>query len=320
VSYGWRSSFNPVHLYKYWFYILNAKIFFLTDASFWLRYCREGQVRVNLWHGCGFKDRKNNKVGLPLRDNFEYMTVISPLYADIHAKEYGLNKEQLLVTGLAKQDLLFRPPEKGLDELLNLKKAAKYIFWLPTFRVAAEGLEKLNEYQLQSELGLPVILNERQMDGMDKLLQELNTFLVIKLHPIQNNSSVTHKKYENIAVIDNVDISKTHLQINTLLSKADALISDYSSAAVDYMLLDRPIAFTLDDAERYQKSRGFVFENIHDWLPGKEIYTYDEFIGFIKVSAGNIDSTAEKRRALLDKMHTYHDGNSCKRILDILNI
>jgi len=319
VSYDWKDSDNPIRAYKYWSYYLSAKIFFVTDASYWLKYCRKEQVRVNLWHGCGFKCRKNNK-DLPLKESYEYMTVTSPLYADIHAKEFGLDKEQMLITGLAKQDLLFRPPQNGLDKLLNIKKTEKYIFWLPTFRVAAAGLESLNEYQLPSELGLPVILNEKQMKEADKLLRQLNIFLVIKLHSQQNNSFVNHEKYENIAVFDNVEISKMDLQINTLLSKADALISDYSSAAVDYMLLDRPIAFTLDDIDEYKNSRGFVFENIHNWLPGKEIYTYDDFLGFVKEVADGIDSAAEKRRALCDKMHTYLDGNNCKRILEQLNL
>ncbi len=39
------------------------------------------------------------------------------------------------------------------------------------------------------------------------------------------------------------------------------LVSDYSSVAIDYLLLDRPLGFTLDDYEAYTESRGWVFDD-----------------------------------------------------------
>ena len=53
----------------------------------------------------------------------------------------------------------------------------------------------------------------------------------------------------------NDDLVDAGLEINQILGHADALISDYSSAAVDYLVLDRPEAFTLDDVEVYEKRR-----------------------------------------------------------------
>ena len=48
------------------------------------------------------------------------------------------------------------------------------------------------------------------------------------------------------------------IPVNRILGKADALISDYSSAAIDYLILDRPIGFLLKDVEEYGNSRGFI--------------------------------------------------------------
>lgn len=110
--------------------------------------------------------------------------------------------------------------------------------------------------------------------------------MIIKLHPVQRNSIISHLKLSRISVLENQDIASMGFQINTLLSKADALISDYSSVAVDYMLLDRPLAFMLEDVEQYQESRGFVFDNIHDCLPGAELYTYEDLEGFLADVAG----------------------------------
>ena len=69
------------------------------------------------------------------------------------------------------------------------------------------------------------------------------------------------------------------------------------------MLLDRPIAFTLDDVEEYRQSRGFVFENIQDWLPGMELLSFEDMCLFIKEVGEGIDTTKEKRKTLIKKMH-----------------
>ena len=50
----------------------------------------------------------------------------------------------------------------------------------------------------------------------------------------------------NIVILSNEQLYHMDIQTNEILMHADALISDYSSVAVDYLLLDRPIAFTLD--------------------------------------------------------------------------
>ena len=110
------------------------------------------------------------------------------------------------------------------------------------------------------------------------------------------------------------------IPINRLLGQADALISDYSSAAVDFMLLDRPIAFMLEDVEEYERSRGFVFENIREWLPGKEVFTFEDVCDFVEEIADRHDITRDKRRTLIKRMHKYCDDCNCQRILEELHI
>ena len=110
------------------------------------------------------------------------------------------------------------------------------------------------------------------------------------------------------------------LIINRLLASADALISDYSSAAVDYLSLDRPLAFTLDDVEEYENSRGFVFDNIRDWLPGREVHNFEDFCDFVREVAAGQDVSKEKRRKVSAKMLKYKDNQNCKRILEAFDI
>lgn len=250
---------------------------------------------------------------------YEYTTVISELYSKIHQDIYGLREDQMLVTGYAKQDWLFAPFPDWLDKL-HIPKAEKYIFWMPTFRSAKEQMQNLDEYELDGQTGLPIVNTYDALDMLNSLLKGMGIVLLIKLHPFQDQGKIGRIALSNIVMLDNEQLAEADISINRLLGHADALISDYSSAAVDYMILDRPIAFTLDDAEEYGQSRGFVFENIRDWLPGVELYTFEDFCGFIEEIGGGIDSTKQKREMLCKKMHKYRNADNCKRIVETLHL
>lgn len=316
VSFDWSVSENRTKRDAYYRVLCLAKYIFFTDAYGFARNCREDQVRVQLWHGCGFKTRVNF---VRCEERYEYTTVVSDLYADIHADIYGLRKDQVLVTGYAKEDWLFHPDRTDLERL-GIPKAEQYIFWLPTFRSTEGKLAQLNEYELTSETGLPIVNTREQMKRLNAALRERNMILLVKLHPFQNRETVHCDDCSHIILLENEDLFRYDIPINRLLGWADALISDYSSAAVDYMLLDRPIAFMLEDVEEYEQSRGFVFDNIRDWLPGREIFTFEDVCTFVEETGKHCDPTAEKRRRLRKKMHKYRDDQSCRRILEALGI
>lgn len=312
LSYDWSVSENKEQRDQYYHALCLAEYIFFTDAYGFARNCRRDQIRVQLWHGCGFKTRVNF---VRCEKRYEYTTVISDVYSKIHQEIYGLREDQVLVTGYAKQDWLFHP-DADWQEKLGIPKVGKYIFWLPTFRSAKEQLQNLNEYELDGQTGLPVVSTYEMLAYLDGLLRSMGIVLVLKLHPFQDREKIGRIDMENIIMLDNGQLAEKDIQINQLLGHADALISDYSSAAVDYMLLDRPVAFTLDDVEEYEQSRGFVFENIREWLPGTELYSFEDMCCFIKEVGKNIDTTKVKRDELLTKLHKYHDDGSCRRIIE----
>jgi CDP-glycerol glycerophosphotransferase (TagB/SpsB family) len=231
-----------------------------------------------------------------------------------------LRKDQVLVTGYAKEDWLFHPIEREKFYALGIPEADQYIFWLPTFRLTDEKLKQLNEYSLESDTGLPVVDTFEKLQELQNILQEMNVVLVVKLHPFQKAETVHCEGFSNICLLENGKLADCDIQINQLLGYADALISDYSSAAVDYLMLDRPIAFTLDDVEEYHNSRGFVFDDIKQWLPGKEIYAWENFAQFVKDIGSGLDVECEKRRRIKKVMHRFSDDMNCQRILDALGI
>lgn len=316
LSFDWSVSEKQSERDAYYRALCLAKYIFFTDAYGFARNCRKDQIRVQLWHGCGFKTRVNF---VRCEKRYEYTTVISDLYADIHADIYGLRKDQVLVTGYAKQDWLFHPKEEDMEKL-RIPKGNKYIFWLPTFRSTEQKLEQLNEYEIESETGLPIVGTYEKIEYLNAILKKENMFLLVKLHPFQEREAVHCGNCTNVILLENDELTEHDIPVNRLLGWADALISDYSSAAVDYMLLDRPLAFMLEDVKEYEKSRGFIFDNIREWLPGKEIFTFQDICEFVKEIAAGQDLTADKRRMLKGKMHCFDDDHNCQRILEALQI
>ena len=100
------------------------------------------------------------------------------------------------------------------------------------------------------------------------------------------------------------------MHINQILNKADALISDYSSVAVDYLLLDRPIGFAVDDLDRYSKARGFIFDDVEEWLPGAILKNEEDIVEFIKDVACNKDVESVRRNKLKKLFHDNCSGSN----------
>ncbi|MBR5636947.1 MAG: CDP-glycerol glycerophosphotransferase family protein, partial [Pseudobutyrivibrio sp.] len=317
LSFDWSVTENKAKRNEYYEALCLAKYIFFTDAYGFCRNARKDQIRIQLWHGCGFKTRVNF---VRCENRYEFMPVISDKYADIHQRIYGLREDQVLVTGYPKEDYIYHPLDNW-RELLGIKKASKYIFWLPTFRKTdVANLSEIDMYKLSGDTGLPVVKNIEDLEELDKYLQERDIVLILKLHPFQDSSLIKIGKCTNIVFIDNNALVKNDIQINEILGYADALISDYSSVAIDYLMLDRPIAFAIEDIGEYENARGFVFEPIRDWLPGVEVMTFEDFWNFIVEIAEGKDSSKDKRKRILDQLHKFRDDKSCERLVKVLGI
>ena len=91
--------------------------------------------------------------------------------------------------------------------------------------------------------------------------------------------------------------------------------------AVDYMLLDRPLAYVLVDLEEYKKTRGFVFENPLEYMPGEKICDLKGFKEFTDHIQENKDTFREERHRLLPVMHSMPVKDSyCRELAEYLKL
>ena len=127
-------------------------------------------------------------------------------------------------------------------------------------------------------------------------------------------------KYTNIITVNDDAIHQMGLQLYQYIMLADLLITDYSSVATDFLLLDRPMIFTLDDFEDFKKSRGLCFDDAKQYLPGYHVYDETELKQAIYEASNGDDRYEEKRKEALSLMHQHLDGQSSQRILDLVRL
>lgn len=280
-------------------YFLKAKYAFYCFGKYPIKPAKS-QMVVNLWHGTPLKKIGNLESGLENIDYNFFTTVVasSPMYKPIMAKIFGCSEDQVIIVGNPRNDELFID-DKKTDEAIA-QGADKVILWLPTYR----------EYDEDYVVSL---LKKDQLESLNNKLREVNCRLIIKLHPLQT-ASVQNAGYSNIVFATQKDLNNKKISVYALLRRADALITDYSSVYFDYMLLDRPIAFTVDDIEEYGKKRGFVFENPYKFMPGMKLTSYEDLECYIDNVVQGKDEYAVVRERVNMEINSYNDGNSCRRL------
>lgn len=297
------------------YYICRAKVF--TADSIIIKKVRKDQVSVYFDHGSF--SLKNVKKYMVLPETIDYYLTASdnfdPIFCETRNVQYPNSK--LLHLGYPMHDVFYQDIPSELLKMTK-KKYDKVILWMPTFRKGTGGR---NDSKAEYVYGIPLIEKHNEFDTLQRILEELDILLIIKIHPYQDKDSIKLLQKcvsDNIFVLTGDTVKQLNIDNYRLLKDADALISDYSSIVYSYILLDRPIGFVLSDLN--DMKYGFCVDDPDFFLTGSRIYTLDDIIRFIQNVSENKDEFKEKRRKLCNWLHKYQDGNSCERIVKFLNL
>lgn len=280
---------------------------------------RPEQMLVYLSHGWGYKAAKGKYTNI--KSTYDIMTATGELSAIGLSEYWNRPLTDTIITGYPRTDYFFEnnPKVKSIVETnWNLSKYKKVIFWMPTFRQST--INGLSEEYIKNKTGLPIFDSDRSLLEFSKFLSEQNVLLIFKLHHLQADLPIFHKKFNNILIVNDTDLKNLDIQLYQFIPFADAMISDYSSITIDYLLLDRPIIYTLDDYDEYNKSRGLFPPNAIDYMPGYHVYKKEELFSAISEICEGWDKYKTDRSKLIDKYHTYKDGMSSKRVLKKIGI
>ncbi|ENZ0175022.1 CDP-glycerol glycerophosphotransferase family protein [Providencia rettgeri] len=266
----WVKLENVTYIKKYtllgFWHIVSSKYIYFTHGLYngFDTISSKRQLVINLWHGMPLKNiaKLDGAISWPVSHK---VISTSPIFQGIMSRAFDVDLSCVMVCGLPRNNILLQSPSIKLRHSLKENFSKMYV-WLPTYRVSNKGDVRIDG-DISSIFGMDGIV----VDELNDKLKRLNALIIIKPHPMAVYDDLK-KSYSNIKLVDEEWILNNNTSLYEILSISDALITDYSSVFVDYLLLNRPIIFTLSDLKQYSSNRGFCLE-----LP--------EFPGYVVSSA-----------------------------------
>lgn len=315
---GWNASFiyeSPRSLKEFIkrYYVLYTVKFIFDSCSYTYKK-RKKQVRIHIIHGMPIKnaDEYYRKVG-----NADYVEIGSSFFSK-YFSDAGVEKSRQLNFGLIRNDALGYPKEYLNKIGINKKEYKKVVMWLPTYRQRSDH-QDICSIEVKGSSGLPILYNQNDTEVLNHRLQDDQILLIIKPHQSQDLETLHINTASNILVLTNEMLTRTEVQLYSLLSEVDALITDYSSVYFDFLLADKPIGLTVDDLNEYRDSVGFAFAHYENAsyeknIAGEYLRTLPEFLSFFdnlldtdKVKA--MVEKLQKAKLLYNDEITFHSGD-----------
>ncbi len=280
---------------------------------------------VQLWHGFPLKALGHMMKSYRPEGNktsnawakCDYIASYGQMYTNLMCACWGTPAVQYWDVGMPRNDLLFLADgKKNLYEILPDCVGRKIVFYVPTFR----ELERKDTLEIQvdgDDNGYFFYWKDFDIGRLERFCRQNNLYFVFKLHPEDASKVKTwYAKSEYIGIMADEMLGDKCLY--EYLNAADVLITDYSSVYFDYLLLDRPIVFTDRDVDLYGARRGIILEPLDFWRPGAVVHTMELLERELSNVFSGIDAYKEKRKCLLPLVHRYRDGQSTKRLFNML--
>lgn len=268
--------------------------------------------KVFLGHGIAYKKVLNTFNNIA--ETGTEFVLPSDVVINQYSKTYSMNKCTFF-KALAPRIDLFEFDEKiasSIDALCNRSHEEKIIGVLLTFR------RKENSFDLDVNNVVPFDIDYNKLND---LLKKNNLKLVFKLHHMFDDIYLNFSsELSNIYFIKNKTFVEQGVEATSFMGCCDALVTDYSSAAIDYLLLNRPIFFYNGDFDKFKNNPtdGFLWEDVNKLTPGEKFVNQDEFeMALIKFSNG-LDTWMSSRVEVCEFLNgvTFATKNCCKNIID----
>jgi CDP-glycerol glycerophosphotransferase (TagB/SpsB family) len=268
---------------------------------------------INLWHGIPLKRfgpaslDMEQKLDWVYRENRDCRAVISSSKVDalaMAAAFYPLPYRDVWITGLPRNDFIVcdesRLPADFREEGRQLEAervGRKLVLFAPTFKnTQADGY-----YRFSAD----------ELDWLRGWMAEHDAVLGVREHMADR----AHAYHAQLAPLGALDLSAARYpNIEVLYRQSAALITDYSSCAIDFMLTGRPVISFAYDLEHYAGSERGLFYDLDHVFPGP---VCRDFASLSVALSGVFDSEPESVEAGLRyrTFFDYDDDGSARRVV-----
>jgi CDP-glycerol glycerophosphotransferase (TagB/SpsB family) len=286
---------------------------YASDVNRWLG---EGATLVNLWHGVPLKKIERDIDSGPLRLVYEERQPMKAAFSDqlrppelllspsafiaerCLTSAFAIPLERCLPYGYPRTDHFFSPPLEPPHELLvsdvqrwqQLRGRERVVGYFPTWR----------DHRAETEPG------GLELERLGSALTAIGAHLVFKPHPHHTPPAAL----PGITVLDAEDDADAYLPL------CDVLVTDYSSLAFDFMLLQRPIVYFVPDIDEYASYRGFYFPP-QEMMPGPLIRDPRQLVAAIE--AALLSEPDPRLAAVRDLVWGDYTGGASERLGELLS-
>ena len=251
---------------------------------------------------------KNDTEVLKYSKKITYMIATSSWTAERQRMVLPIPPSRVKIAGYPRNDFFFQPDEVMINSIKSKYDLGKYtVLYAPSWRKC-----------------WPVHyfpFKDLDMEALSSYLKERMITIVIRPHPTdlkrqENNEFCKLLQGANdvVKIITRDEIP----DVQPLLYLADCLITDYSSIQHDYFLLNRPVIYLPYDLDEYSNKVGGFNMDYDEFSPGPKPKTQAEFIDYLEMLLNKNDPYVERRLKIRDIIHEYNDGQSCRRVYELI--
>ncbi|GGD72472.1 CDP-glycerol glycerophosphotransferase family protein [Lacimicrobium alkaliphilum] len=280
-----------------WWHLLRAKVLVLDHeyTGFAFTELRKHKKVIQLWHGLPYKALSGNHHFTEICDQ---AFVSSSEWFNQHIFPEIFRAREYLSLGYPRCDALLQKPEERVwlnavpRERLNqlMSDIGPVWIYMPTYRDSGD-----NSYELD-------------LKTLNAFCQQAGRALVLKFHPFISRKfsdamdlSADSSELQPLPELPNLYLYPSAMNIYPLLADAEALITDYSSVAFDFLVTDKPIIYYQYDKTRYQAIRGNALVEDKDFIAGPLVQNQQELHQALQKVSDGEDAFSQKRAELVGK-------------------
>lgn len=276
---------------KYYHVLKTSKLVIITHHP--LPVSKKQNV-ITLWHGEPFKKWDNLGKNLVTDEKNNYFVTANKNTELLRKNVYHITNVNYYHSAQCRLSLFF--DDKRIEKvrvLLSEMGIKKFIIFMPTF-----GGSKKNDDFLSFDY-----------KKINDELKKKDLFLFIKLHPhYRLEDFPTINCFSNIKVVDKTFFEDNSLELYSFLSQSSGLITDLSSVFIDYLFLDKPIAFNLSK-ENFDNNLNAIKCTFED-LPGEIISSTEELISFCVEFCASLTSFSQNVKRNRDKFLDFYSSDN----------
>ncbi|MEW6983289.1 CDP-glycerol glycerophosphotransferase family protein [Colwelliaceae bacterium 6471] len=309
-----RKSFNGALM------IIRAKYVFyssyVAEINHWLT---SGAKLVNLWHGLPLKKIEFDIDSGVLKNKYSHTFNWQKLYlqlfypaayrvADlmfaptdemehIFKRAFRLKDDAIVKCGSPRTDQFFDGQSfstlttKDLEQL-SVPENRKVYIYMPTFRDTGGDFFSKENFNFEQ---------------LNQAMEKVDGEFWIKAHPAAGVENIDLSQYDRIKLLP------SNIDMYPVLKLSYALITDYSSIYIDYLLLDKPIYFYCFDLDDYKKNCRSMYFEYDEVTPGEKCQSFELLLSSIEAQTDNfVEHRTNIKRLFWDEDYTL----GCKAVIE----